>query len=157
MQARENIFGGALLCLADLAQIISILISRFGWIKAQELLRQEIFSPQQLNAFCFTISGFLSFILFVSRGGNREVLIPLCYNYQFLFALLYTIVIGNMLAYNLYAFALKNRVVTYLAIAGLSMPLFVHVLSVIFLHEAFSPSFFLSIFLIGIALYVFQK
>lgn len=157
MQAKENIFAGALLCLADLAQIGAIFFSRFGWIKAQELMRKNIFSPQQLNAFCFTISGILSFILFLTRSSNFGTLIPLCSNYQVLLAFLYTTIIGNMITYSLYAIALKNSEVTYVAIAGLSVPLFVHILSVLFLHETLSPSFFLSIFLIAIALYIFQK
>jgi drug/metabolite transporter (DMT)-like permease len=157
MQAKENIFAGALLCLADLAQMGSIFISRFGWIKGQELLKKEIFLPQQLNAFCFTISGVLSLILFIFRNGNFINFISLCYNYQIILAFFYTVILGNMIAYNLYAYALKDTPVNYVAIAGLSMPLFVHLLSVIFLNEALSPSFFLSIFLIAIALYIFQK
>ncbi len=158
MQAKENIFGGILICLADIAQIGSIFISRFGWIKGQELMKKNIFSPQQLNAFCFTISGILSFILFFLRCGKMNNFTSLLStNNQFLFAFLYTIIIGNMIAYSLYAYALKNTVVTYLSIAGLSMPLFVHLLGFIFLNEPLSPSFFLSLILIGIALYIFQK
>jgi drug/metabolite transporter (DMT)-like permease len=157
MQAKENIFIGAIICLADLAQLGSIFISRFGWIKAQELMKQNIFAPQQLNAFCFIISSVLSLLLFISRKGKLDYLYPLLHNYSFLGAFLYTIIIGNMIAYTLYAYALKNTVVTYVAIAGLSMPLFVHLLSVLFLHEALSPSFFLSIILIAIALFIFQK
>lgn len=157
MQAKENIFVGILLSLADLAQIGSILISRFGWIKAQEFLKADIFSPQQLNAFCFTISAFLSLIVFIVRGGNLLDFAPLCYNYNFLMALAYTVTVGNMIGYSLYAYALKSNPVTYVSIAGLSMPLLVHVLSVLFLNETFSPSFFLSIFLISIALWIFQK
>jgi drug/metabolite transporter (DMT)-like permease len=157
MQAKENIFAGALICLADLAQIGSIFISRFGWIKGQELLQKDIFLPQQLNAFCFTISGLLSLLLFILRNDSFMSVIPLCLNYQVLLAFGYTVIIGNMIAYNLYAYALKHTPVTYVAIAGLSMPLFVHILSVFFLNEALSPSFFLSIFLIAIALWIFQK
>jgi drug/metabolite transporter (DMT)-like permease len=156
MQTKENIFTGAIFCLADIAQIGSLCISRFGWIKGQELMRKDIFSPQQLNAFCFTISGFLSLSLFIMRNGKLDSLWPLCNNYSFLLAFLYTVVIGNMVAYNLYAYALKHTVVTYVSIAGLSMPLFVHILSVLFFNEALSPSFFISIFLIAIALYIFQ-
>lgn len=155
-QARESLFAGALFCLGDLAQISSICVSRFGWIKAQELLQKNILQPQQLNAFTFTVSGFISLVLFFLRGGSFTTYSSLLTNTNFLAAIAYTTILGNMIAYNLYAYALKHTVLIYVSIAGLSMPLFVHFLEVLFLKSSLSPSFFVSLTLIALALFVFQ-
>lgn len=146
-----------LFILADLAQIGSLCISRFGWIKGQEIMKQEIFTPQQLNAFCFTISGILSFILAFTRDADFSILPSLFLKTEFLLPFLYTVIIGNMIAYNLYAYALKKTIITYISIAGLSIPLFVHILSFFIFGERLSFSFFISISLIAIALFIFQK
>lgn len=155
-QARESLFVGALFCIGDVVQIASICISRFGWIKAQEVLKKDIFRPQQLNAFTFTISGIISLILFLIRGGSLACWGSFLTNANFLVALAYTIILGNMIAYNLYAYALKHTVLIYVSIAGLSMPLFVHLLEVVFFKSSFSPSFFVSLALIALALIIFQ-
>lgn len=156
MQSKEGAFHGCLLCIADLAQLASLFISRFGWIRGQQLLQKNIFSPQQFNSFSFMISGALAMVSFFARGCILSNYSHCFLNFNFVVAMLYTIIIGNMIAYSLYAYALKNTVVTYISICGLSMPLFVHLLSVLFFNELFSRAFFFSLILIGIALYVFQ-
>jgi len=159
MNAKEGLFYGALLCAADLSQLSSHLISRFGWIQAQSFLQKNILSPQQLNAFSFMISGFFSLCLFLFQLYNsQQGGLSLCsFDYKFTGCLLYTIIIGNMVAYTLYAYAIKQEPVAYVAIAGLSMPLYVHFLSAYFFKEPLSFSFFISLSFIAIALFIFQK
>jgi drug/metabolite transporter (DMT)-like permease len=141
----------------DLLQILSIVLSRYGWICAQSFLKKEgWFSPQQMNAFSFVLSSFLSFIsgfIFYGKDFLENVNIDL----KLILLFLYTIIIGNMLAYSLYADLLKRMNVTLVSLIGLSMPLFVHLLGPIVLNEKISPYFFISLVFIFIASYFFLK
>lgn len=156
-QGGNSLFVNSLFCLADFAQISSLAISRFGWIKGQELMKKEIFKPQQLNGFCFTISATISFVIASIRGFPFTLLSELFFQKKFILPFVYTIIVGNMLAYSLYAYALKHTVITYVSIVGLSVPLFVHFLSFFLFGEPLSISFFVSLLLLGLALAIFQK
>ena len=156
-QTNKNIFLMSLFCLADLAQIGSLVISRFGWIKGQELMKKEIFKPQQLNAFCFLISASISLCFVFLRGGSFENLPYLFSLKKFSFSFLYTVIVGNMIAYTLYAYVLKHTTIASVSVVGLSIPLFVHFLSFFFLSEPLSIYFFISVFFLAIALFIFQK
>lgn len=159
MNSKENLICGTLLCTADIIQLSSHIISRFGWIQAQNFLQKNILNPEQFNAFSFMTSGILALFLFFIQYNitDKFIISNFNTNFKFIGALIYTIVIGNMIAYTLYAHAIKNESITYVAIAGLSMPLFVHLLSSCFLQESLSYTFFISLIFIAIALYVFQK
>jgi drug/metabolite transporter (DMT)-like permease len=159
MDAKEGIFYGALLCTADLAQLSSHILSRFGWIQAQQFLQKNILTPIQFNAFSFMISGLTSFGLFLFQywSVQNTAMPTILTDPKFILCLGYTIIIGNMIAYTLYAYAIKTQPITYVAIAGLSMPLFVHLLSSYFFKESLSYAFFISLSFIAIALFIFQK
>lgn len=157
-----------LLLLADIAQIGSVFFSRYGWIKAQEVLQQKDIAPQQLNGITFTISGLLALSLnivacqmgWLYKGNHLQSLFSLfeiTWNFKLLFLMFYTIVIGNMIAYTLYGILLKKFNASYVAIAGLSVPFFVHCLGAIFINEPFKLSFFFPLVLIALALYIFNK
>jgi drug/metabolite transporter (DMT)-like permease len=156
-QSNGSLFAQSLFCLADVAQISALAISRFGWIKGQELMKKEVFLPQQLNGFCFTISACISLCIVLLRGFSFSSLACLFYEKQFIYPFMYTVFVGNMLAYSLYAYALKHTLITYVSIVGLSVPLFVHILSFFLFGEAISYSFFVSLLLLGFALSIFQK
>lgn len=156
-QGGGSFLGKMLFCFADFTQIASLAISRFGWLKGQELMKKEIFSPQELNGFCFTISAAVSFFIASVRGFPFALVGNLFSQREFILPFAYTVVIGNMIAYSLYAYALKNTVITYISVVGLSVPLFVHFLSFFLFGEPLSLSFFISLFILGIALAIFQK
>jgi drug/metabolite transporter (DMT)-like permease len=158
MQAKESMLGGLFFCLGDLAQITSVFISRFGWIQVQRLIQQDLFTPKELNAICFLFASVSSLFMLWIRGGSFVGVGELCrHNYSFVISLIYTIIVGNMIAYGLYSEALRTFPITYISIAGLSIPLFVHIISVIIKTEHISFSFFTSLFFLFVSLYVFQK
>jgi drug/metabolite transporter (DMT)-like permease len=141
---------------ADFAQILSIFFSRYGWIRAQEIIRKNIFLPEQLNAFIFIISSIIAFFFncFFSSGFAIKDFNLDC---KLILMLFYTIIIGNIIAYSMYGYALKKYDVRVISIAGLSVPLFVHIIGVLFLSEAFSYSFFISMIFIFFGVYIFHK
>ena len=142
------------LCLADIAQIGSILIARYGWIRIQGLLQKNILTPSQMNGFAHTISGFLALILgyfvFGETFDYSKLLEPKLFN-----LMVYTVIVGNMIAYTLVAKLIKNQSATFVALAGLSVPLFVHLGEVVFFGKPFSWIFFVSAGLMFIALRLF--
>jgi drug/metabolite transporter (DMT)-like permease len=141
---------------ADFAQIISIFFSRYGWIRAQEIIRKNIFSPEQLNAFIFIISALIAalFNCFFSSGFSMS---DFKLNNNLILMLFYTILIGNIIGYSMYGYALKKYDVRVISIAGLSIPLFVHIIGVLFLKETFSYSFLISMLFIFFGVYIFHK
>lgn len=139
----------------DLIQIGSVCISRYGWLKAQNILQKNIFQPKELNGFTHFISGMLALVL--SFGSGEMKLLSFSSSSKFIFLMFYTVVIGNMLAYTLYATLLKKQSATFISLAGLSVPLFVHLLGPIFLKESISGAFFIASGMIFIALYLFHS
>ncbi len=139
----------------DIFQIMSLFICRYGFICLQKfLVKNDNCSSQQVNGFTFTISSILccvSGIMF--SGANFEI--GSNFDLRILFAFFYTIVIGNMLAHSLFAGLYKKMNVTFISLANLSMPLFVHLLGPVFLNEKISPYFFVSMAFIFVASYLF--
>ena len=102
------------------------------------------------------LSGFFSLIIYVLRGGSFVSFGSCFSNFTFISSLFYTTVIGNIVAYGLYTKALRSTSITYIAVAGLSTPLFVHLLSYFVGFESLSQSFFIALALLMVALYIFQ-
>jgi drug/metabolite transporter (DMT)-like permease len=141
--------------LYDFLQIMSLFICRYGFICLQKfLVNNDSFSSQQVNGFTFTISSILCCLSGVMFSGlNFEI--SENFDFRILFAFFYTIIIGNMIAHSLFAGLYKKMNVTFISLANLSMPLFVHLLGPVFLNEKISPYFFISITFIFIASYLF--
>lgn len=155
MNAREEkvLSGESLILIADLAQIFSVVVSRYGWISAQTMLKKDIVSAQQLNGITFTISGIMALCLSLYKGVFFFPYAAM--NVKIIGLLTYTIIIGNMLAYTLYAQLLKKYNATFVALSGLSMPMFVHLIAFMFLNEKFSMGFLVALGFVGIGIYLF--
>lgn len=151
-----NGFERILFYTADFLQIMSVVFSRYGWIKAQEILKINDFQPYQLNGFTFTISGLLA-LIYSFFNGTLNHFYTINWSFYLIFLLFYTLVIGNMIAYTLYGTALKKYNITLVSLAGLSVPLFVHLMGPIIFGDSLSPFFFMSVGLLFLALYVFYK
>jgi drug/metabolite transporter (DMT)-like permease len=154
--AKSEVFSsGQLFSIADFAQIMSIVFSRFGWIVAQKLLRKDSkIQPQQMNAFTFTITALISLLIGMTFYGPSAYEFELSYKLVGLVA--YTAIVGNMIAYTLYAGLLKTVSVTYVSLAGLSIPIFVHLIAPIFCNETISLTFFVSMAFIFVATLIFN-
>ena len=61
--------------------------------------------------------------------------------YSIIFAVIYTIVIGNVIGYTMYAHFLKRHTATFVSLAGFSVPLYVYLFSNILLGEPLSLNF----------------
>lgn len=159
---------------AELAALTGVITSRFGWMIAQKSLKKELFSPTQMNTITMLISAFLSPLVAYLTGEKFWYSIThaslfgapfnILYEFPFsniglngslLFFIFYTVVIGNIFAYNLYAHVLKKHSAVFVALASFSIPLYVHFFGCLFLSESFSWNFILSCFVTFIGLLIF--
>jgi drug/metabolite transporter (DMT)-like permease len=142
----------------ELAALCAIAISRFGWIIIQKFVRENIYSPAQINTITMILSGIISLSLafftqnFLS-GPLAKPEIPLLSYPPFnllnapvtlLFFLAYTTLVGNVFGYTLYASILKHYSATFIALTGFSIPLLVALYGALFLGESLTPPFFIA-------------
>lgn len=139
----------------EFAALWAIILSRFGWILAQQMLKKELFGPVQLNSITMWIGGVVSLAtaffrdqmavtslafapLTILKTAPLNAVSP---EGQLAGFLTYTIIVGNMLGYTLYATMLKRYSATFIALTSFSIPLFVSVFGWFFLNESLSWSF----------------
>lgn len=166
----------SLVCFSwpELASLTGVVTSRFGWMIAQKSLKKELFSPTQMNTITMLISALLSPLLayitgekfwnFFKDASLSGAPFSILYKFpfsniglngSFFFFIFYTIVIGNIVAYNLYAHVLKRHSAVFVALVSFSIPLYVHLFGCLFLSEHFSWNFLLSCFVTFLGLLIF--
>ncbi len=141
--------------LPQIAVLASVTLSRLGWILVAILLRRDRYTPTQLNSIMMLSSGF--FALLFSWGfetGTLSVATKISW-WSFAGLLVFTIIIGNIFAYNLYAYILKHTNATLVSLAGVSIPFFVKTFEWIFKGIPLTLNFFAAIFLLFIGLFLF--
>ena len=142
----------------EIAAFLAIVLSRWGWIQAQQLLKKEHLTPTQFTLGTMAIGGVLSLVMAFLSGAmllcslahapfpvlHRVPLSWFSAAGQLGVFLSYTILIGNMVGYTLYAHVLKQYSVTFIALSGFSIPLLVQALGWLLLGEPLSLLFFLA-------------
>jgi drug/metabolite transporter (DMT)-like permease len=153
----------------ELSAILAVAISRLGWILVQRLLKKDIYTPVQINAQIMIYGGFFALITAlvtdsmsitidnINKVSFIGTYMPGYPTLMFVCALLYTIVIGNILSYNFYAATLKKYSATLVALLGFSVPLFVGFYGWLLLGETLSIWFFVSFIITFLGLVIFKK
>lgn len=167
----------------EIAAFLAMAIGRIGWMFVQQLLRKERYTPAEVNGLLMTISGILAFIIPFIFAAIVPVLIFIprfslfAANYSFsdaaqflyphvnssshlfwvVFAVIYTIVIGNVLGYTMYAQFLKRHSATFVSLAGFSVPLYVYLFSNVLLGEPLSLNFLAASVVTFIGLMIFYQ
>lgn len=152
----ETFFG--MVSFPEFAALFAMVLSRFGWIQAQQLLKKGLFSPVQLNILLMSFSGVISFVSsylsdVMTINSLSSISLPvltlpplslLSADGQLGFFLTWTIVVGNVLGYTLYGYALKRYSATFIPLAGFTIPLLVQFLGWLLLGESLSLLFFIA-------------
>lgn len=141
--------------LPELAMIAAVAISRYGWIMASELLKAKRYSPAELNGMMQLIGGVYALVTAWFMGEVVYNSMPLELKWWLLFA--YTVIVGNIIALTLYAHILKKYSVTFVALAGLTIPLFVQLYAPIALGEPVSLIFFIALGVTFLGMYIFYR
>lgn len=167
----------------EIAAFLAMAIGRIGWMFVQQLLRKERYTPAEVNGLLMTISGMLAFMIpfmfaalvcslgFIPRlsvyahmysfSDAAQFLYPHVTSpshlYWVIFAVIYTIVIGNVLGYTMYAQFLKRHSATFVSLAGFSVPLYVYLFSNVLLGEPLSLNFLAASCVTFIGLMIFYQ
>lgn len=155
----------------ELAALAAVVIGRYGWITVQQLLKQQYYTPVQINTLTMLGSGVLSLStsfllehnLFKQNMPTLSTLARCPFSlpvsdssFSVTLALfMYTVVIGNVISLTLYAHVLRKYSAVFIALSSFSVPLFVSLYGWLFLGETLSWYFICSCILTFIGLVVF--
>lgn len=125
----------------ELAALGAAAISRYGWIKIQQLLKANIFNVQEINGITMLCAGIYSL-------ASTAIFMPAAFTINWTWGmgllLAYTVLGGNIVGYQLYSYMLKKHSATFVSLAGFSMPIFVYLLGWLVVGETLYPSFILA-------------
>lgn len=153
----------------ELALLGSVLVSRFGWMIVQSLLKRNLYKPSQINAFIMLIGGIISigwafFTGQVYINSFAHINWPFMQWWPFsnfgntgliLTFLSYSVIMGNLFAYTLYGHLLKRHNATFVSLAGFSVPLFVAFFARILLGEPLAIQFFIACAITFFGMFIF--
>lgn len=141
--------------LPELVAFAAVLTGRYGWIMAQKLLKKHRYSPAELNGIIMTASGLLALPVswFTEQSWNLHAFAQT----PVLFALAYTIIVGNVIAYTIYAYNLKNYSANFVSLAGFSIPFFVSLYGWALLGEQLTYAFVAAACVTLVGVYLFYS
>jgi drug/metabolite transporter (DMT)-like permease len=138
----------------DICTIIAAASGSYGWITFKRLSDRGEYSTFFLNGFAMLCGGLLTGI--TSAITELRFGYPVISWWPFLQLTLSIILLGNIFFYSLYGYMLRFYTTTFLSFAGFLCPFFAGLFGWFFLAEPISSTFFLSLFLVCIGLYVFH-
>ncbi len=151
--AEELVGGFSFLSWAEVALIVATITSVYGWILLRKLGKdKDGMSPVMANGTSMCLGGVfaLTHSLFADSWSPTPIT-----NYSGFFqGVILMIVISNLICYNLYGWLLKRFTATFLSFAGLMTPLFAAFFGWLVLGETVSWTFFVSVGIISIGLWL---
>jgi drug/metabolite transporter (DMT)-like permease len=149
----EQLLGGlSFLSWAEIALIGATVTSVYGWILLRKLGKEEGVSPLMANGTSMFIGGLFALVhsFFIDDWSP----IPVTNYFGFTQGVILMLLISNLICYNLYGWLLKRFTATFLSFAGLTTPLFAAFFGWFFLGEEVSWTFFLSVGIISLGLWL---
>lgn len=141
--------------LAEGALMISAVTAMIGWTFFKKLLFEHQLSHALINGASFLLAGIMSLMTsFFLEDWNP---VPVSLWKEFLWTVLYVVLIHNIICYSIYASSLNRFSVTFMAFIGLSNPFFAAFFGFIFLGETIELSFALAFIGVIIGLYLYYK
>jgi len=146
---------GQLLYLSypEIAVIGSVIVSRYGWILVQGMLKKDRYMPVEINSLAMLFSGSFALCGALLRGAQVTIASP--FIPQFIGIFLITIVIGNLIGYTMYSYCLKRHNATLMSLSGFMIPCFVYLFSQMLGFEKFSLNFIISLALLFCGVCIF--
>jgi len=139
----------------ELAAVGAVVVGRYGWILVRSLLKKERYQPTEINGLSMMLSGVFALITSFIVDPISSINIPSMPRFFAVFA--YTIIAGNIVGYGLYAYCLKKYRLTFVSLAGFSIPLFVTLIGWLFLGEQLTVLFGISALIIFVGLLLFHR
>lgn len=133
----------------------SMVIGRYGWIVAQSLLRKERYAPAEINGVTMLGAGMIALVTSAFLGQAAPVETWLNVNVGL--PILWTVVVGNLLAYTIYVTSLKRLPVTLISFLGFTVPIASHFYGWFWLSEPLSWKFFLSTAVASLGVLIYAR
>lgn len=145
----------------ELAALASVVMSRVGWVLVQKKLRSNVFSPVDINGIVMTGGGILAFIsipLLQTLGVSDSWSSLGALDVKLGLMLAYTIIVGNLIAYTLYAHLLKHNSATLMSLAGFTFPVYVSIFGYVALGETIDATVIKAgvLMLLGVAVFYYD-
>lgn len=139
--------------LPELAAFAAMAIGRYGWILAAQFLKRNRYTSMELNGISMTSSGIVAL-------ATAYFVDPIITSVQAIdattaAAITYSVVIGNVISYNVYGYFLKNFSLTLVSLFGFVIPLTVALIGWLFLGEVITQTFLAAaaVTLVGLAVF----
>jgi drug/metabolite transporter (DMT)-like permease len=139
--------------LPEVAVLISVAMHSYSWILVRHLVKHRSYNPTFINSTTMTVGGLLALI----TSFALEVVPPLENSATFIGWLLFVVLVSNVFCHNLYGYLLKTYTATFLSFCAFLTPILAAILGSVFLNEKIGPSFYLSVVVVFIGLYLFYK
>lgn len=158
MQTQEELDTGKFLMftMAELAIVGAVFCSVYGWIQLKKVMQDYEYSPLMANGLSMCVGGVLALAHSYYAGENWAPL-PVTDMQPYLINTLIMCVISNLICYNLYGYLLKRFTATFMSFAGLVTPFFASLFGFIWLQEAITWHFMVSVALFSVGLAVFYR
>lgn len=142
----------------EVALIIAVLASVYGWISLKKIITDYHYSPILANGISMLLGGGLALLHSYLRGESWTPLPVFKGQWGgFLECTLWMMLVSNIICYNLYGYLLKRFSATFMSLAGLVTPLFASLFGWYFLNETITWHFFASMILFSIGLLLFYQ
>lgn len=141
--------------LPELAISISSFTAVVGWLMMKQLTEKYGYSFLTANMYSFVLGGMFSLTSSIFLDSWQPI--PLSDWRPFLLGMLYITLIHNVICYNIYAYSIKKYTVSFMTFAGFSHPLFTALWGRLFLAEKVPWSFFLSLCIIFLGIYIYSR
>ena len=167
----------------EIAALIAMAVGRLGWMFVQKLIRNERYTGAELNGLLMTLSGIIAFVIPFAGALISTITLLISprlaryvpdYSFSQAFEIfhinsashigigmtillvLYTILIGNVIGYTMYANFLKKHSITFISLAGFSVPLYTYLFDAM-LGNPISPSFLVAAAITFAGLMIFYQ
>lgn len=148
-----NILEKKYISLAEISIILAVISSVFGWIFLKKIINLG-YSVTMANGISMLIGGIFILINSFIFGENWNYL-PIINTKNFIIITIISIIISNIICYNLFGYLLKTFSTTFMTFSGLTTPFFASLFGWIFLNEKITTNFFISIFIFLIGMLIF--
>jgi len=139
---------------AELAVIMAVICSVYGWILLKQLVNEHALSPLTANGISMLTGGILA--LAHSFAVENWQPFPVTNYPIFLECAILLTFISNLICYNLYGSLLKRYSPTFMSFAGLTTPLFAALFGWLSLGERVAWPFYLSFLIVLMGLLLFE-
>lgn len=144
----------ALEFLAEGALLVSAITCVIGWHFVKKLTIGHQVPDAVVNGYSFLLAGVMCLIpSFLFENWNP---VPVMVWKDFIWTLLYIVVIHNLICYSIYAASLHRFSITFMMFAGLSNPIFAGLFGWVFLGEEITYTFMIAFIGIAAGLAIFS-